>query len=329
MTPEGGTAGAPARNARQEAKTLVGGAWDVRVLEPSPPAVASPWFADDPLDLADARGRVIAPIHGADQTWDAWVATRPEQAPWVAARWLGAYQRLPATPDGLAQTRLALHRLSAYVMSPARRRVNGKIGLRWTYRGFGTPFFGDDEQVRVQGDQLVKQVGATTDAAPITTLDAAAAFVLNGLPDLDWAEPFDIPAAGDLDETLPVDRAAAEFLGEWFGYAWSVLEAVRADDATCDPSRVQLWPEHFDAAFEALPDTHRTMFGASPGDAAHPQPYLYVLPPPQVRRESNGVWNADAFPGAILPWPDVVDAADQRAAALAFFRRCRDAVTGG
>jgi hypothetical protein len=45
-----------ARNARSEAATLVGGD-DVRVLEPSPPAIAvEPFFADDPatLDGADA-----------------------------------------------------------------------------------------------------------------------------------------------------------------------------------------------------------------------------------------------------------------------------------
>ena len=43
-------------DARKEAFDRVGGRFDVRVLEPSPPAVdVAPWFADDPV--APDRGR--------------------------------------------------------------------------------------------------------------------------------------------------------------------------------------------------------------------------------------------------------------------------------
>ena len=52
-------------------------------------------------------------------------------------------------PAGFAATRVALHALAERVVAPARQAANGKIGLRYTYRGFGTPFFGD-RQLRVE-----------------------------------------------------------------------------------------------------------------------------------------------------------------------------------
>src|SRR6266545_342987 len=223
-----------ARNPRREAQELVGDAFDARVLEPSPPAVVDgDLFADDPVALAGPAGRpVLAPVSSADLTWDQWLGERPERAPWAAARWLGAWRRLPPLPPAYADTRLALHRLVVYVASPARQRVNGKMALRWTFGGLGTPFFGDDEQVRVAGAGLVRQRGPAAEAAEITTLNAAAELVLDGPPDLAWAEKFDVPAAGGLDERLAVDPGAAAFLGDWFGFAWSVLEELRAEPAS-------------------------------------------------------------------------------------------------
>jgi hypothetical protein len=309
-----------ARNARLEAQQMVGDRFDARVLEPSPPAVLDDeWFADDPLAVDDVdRSRpVVSPVPTGDLSWDEWLGTRPEHATWAAARWLGAHRRLPAPPPTLAGTRLALHRLAVYVVSPARRRVNGKIALRWTLGGFGTPFFGADEQVRVAGAQLVRQKGETADAEAVTTLAAAAALALGGPPDVDWVGELDVPAVGDLDEKLPVDPASADFLGDWYGFAYSVLEELRADRDSVEASRVQLWPEHFDAAFDCLPGDHRATFGASPGDAAVPDPYLYVLPW-HLDDASRVLWNAESFRGAILPLGDLVTAPDQRAAALCF-----------
>ena len=47
------------RDPRQEAFDRLGGRYEVRVLEPSPPAVdEEPWFADDPAapgDVPDGR----------------------------------------------------------------------------------------------------------------------------------------------------------------------------------------------------------------------------------------------------------------------------------
>jgi hypothetical protein len=41
------------------------------------------------------------------------------------------------------------------------------------------------------------------------------------------------------------------------------------------------------------------------------------------------LWNAEGFVGAVLPMHEFVGAPDQRAAALTFFRRYRDAVRAG
>ncbi|MGH8992609.1 MAG: hypothetical protein ACRDZ7_13965 [Acidimicrobiia bacterium] len=311
---------------RHDAQQVLGPNHFARVLEPSPPAVEDGnFFADDPVvAVAPAGSQVVSPVSGPDVTlsWDEWLAESDHAGhrAWAAERWLGAYHRLPPAPAGLADTRLALHRLAVYVISPARRQVNTKIGLRFTRGGFGTPFFGAGEQVRVAGDRLVHR-GAE---AGITTLAEAAAMVLGGPPDVAWAEGFDVPPVGDPDEKLAVDPAAAGFLGEWYGFAWSVLEELRADPESTDTGRIQLWPEHFDAAFDCLPEARRVTFGVSPGDAAVPEPYVYVLPW-NLDRDDPGLWNATSFRGAILPFSELVDAPDQRAATLDFMRRRRAA----
>lgn len=315
-----------ARDPRDEAQRLVAGRFDARVLEPSPPAVDDgEWFADDPTDPAGADHPVVGPTPAADLPWSRWVRDYPEQAGWAADRWLGAYRRLGPPPPTLPETRVALHRLAVYVLSPARRRRNGKIALRWTLGGFGTPFFGADEQVRVAGTQLIRQIGDGAAAAPITSLNAAAAFVLDGPPDLEWAATFDVPQAGDLDEPLPVDPAAARWLGDWYGFAHSVLEELRSDAASVSASRVQLWVEHFDCAFECLPEQEgrRAGFGMSPGDAVIPEPYLYVVPWAFDRVPASDLWNATGFRGAAVRFREIAEASDQRAAALAFFRERR------
>ncbi|MGH9284704.1 MAG: hypothetical protein ACRD0M_03375, partial [Acidimicrobiales bacterium] len=301
-----------ARNARAEAQEVAGPGADARVLEPSPPAVKErPWFADDPT-VGDGTGAVIAPVAGRGRTWDEWLADRPAHQDWASARWLGAFRRLGSPPAGYEATRQALHRLAVYVVSPARRRANGKLALRFTFGGFGTPFFGADEQVRVEGTDLVHQVGGRAQVWPITTLARAAGAVLEGPPDAEWAGHFDVPPAGDVDEDLAVGPEAAAFLGDWYGFGYSVLEELRADAASADASRVQLWPEHFDCAFECLPDAERRRagFGASPGDAAVPEPYLYVVPWHSDDVPASELWNATSFRGGILRLSEFAGAPD-------------------
>src|SRR3974390_3460736 len=105
------------RIAVDEARQLVGEGLEPRVLEPSPPAVADePWFADDPTA-------------GGNVDWQVWVEHHPEHAAWASERWLAAYGRLGQVPPDYNDARVACHRLAAYVISPARRRVNGKLAL--------------------------------------------------------------------------------------------------------------------------------------------------------------------------------------------------------
>ncbi len=321
-----------ARDARREARALVGEAYDAAVLEPSPPAVVNDWFADDPASARPDGGRpLVSPVPGGDLSWDDWLDDHPEDRAWAAARWLGARRRLSALVD--PDTRLALHRLAVYVITPARQRVNGKIGLRFAYGGIGTPFFGADEQVRLTGGHVVRQRGAEARAEPVTTLSEAADLVLDGPPDTAWAEGFDVPALGDPDAALAVDAGAAATFGDWVGFAWSVLETLRAEPGSVESGRVQLWPEHFDAAFDCLAQAEhrRATFGASPGDAAVAEPYFYVLPWElgEDRAGPPDLWNATSFAGAILPFSDFVDADDQRGTVLEFLRTRRDRLASG
>jgi len=312
-------------DARAEAFERLGGRYEVRVLEPSPPAVLEPpWFADDPVARGDVpSGRqVVSPVGTGDLRWEDLAANDPDLSAWCAERWLGPWRRLAPTPANLAQTRRALHALAENVISPARRRANGKIGLRYTRGGFGTPFFGGDVQVRVQGAELAVQEADVELRAPITTLAAAAEHVGREL----------LPEGAALDDQrLDVDPTACAFLGDWYGFATSVLEELRTegDPTLTDPSRVQLWPEHFDVAVELGRESEgeRANYGCSPGDEDHPEPYLYVGP---WRAPAPGeLWNATAFPGAETPYAALLEVGDQQAAALEFFRRRQAALSAG
>jgi hypothetical protein len=296
----------------------------VRVLEPSPPAVAEePWFADDPPDRAEVpAGRtLVSPVSTGDVTWHELAAGDEQLAAWCAERWLGAYARLEPAPTTLTATREALHRVAERVVSPARQRANGKIGLRWTRGGFGTPFFGADAQIRVDGAQLVIDAGGEErrhQLATITEAAAAIGFNLSGVEE------------ERLDAPLEIDPAAARFVGELFGFATSVLEQLRAEARPEDePSRVQLWPEHFDIAVEIGSEgaDQRANCGVSPGDEHHPEPYLYVGP--WTARPTGELWGATGFTGAELPFAELQREADQRGAAVDFYRTRLEALRSG
>jgi hypothetical protein len=307
-------------NARAEAIARLGGRYDARVLEPSPPAIdAPPWFADDPVGRGEARGELprVSPVAGAEERWEDVLGLGAGLAEWCSERWLAAHHPLGDPPATLASTRGVLHRLAEHVIAPARAHANGKIGLRYTRGGFGTPFFGADVQLRVVGDMLIVQRGNRERAELISSLAAAAAHVGTDL----------LPAGSMDDEPLEVDPAASRFLGEWFGFGASVLEELRAsvgDDA--EPSRVQLWPEHFDIAVEIGRESTgaRAGYGASPGDEHHAEPYLYVVPWGEVAA-GDSLFDATAFTGAELPLSELLacvrsgGARAQRELASAFF----------
>jgi hypothetical protein len=90
-------------------------------------------------------------------------------------------------------------------------------------------------------------------------------------------------------------------VADWFGFATHVLERTRRTAGADDVSRVQLWPEHFDPAFEVGSNARGAPpgYGASPGDDAHPEPYLYVAACGDIDR-TDPHWNDTAFDGASL-----------------------------
>src|SRR5262245_30297461 len=150
---------------RAEAENMLGGDYEARVLEPSPPAVTDPPFTDDPVapgEVPEGR-RLVSPVsHHGDLTWEDVVAEADpdlELAPWCADRWLAAWKRLEPLPATFGETRDALHKVAEDVVAPERKPDN-EIALRYTRGGFGTPFFeedGADCQVRVEHGELVRQ----------------------------------------------------------------------------------------------------------------------------------------------------------------------------
>ncbi len=310
---------AAAHNPAAEAAAAVGDGYDVRVLEPSPPAVVDPPFwADDPADPgAPGNNPVVAPHCGGDLSWDELIATRPDLAGFAADRWLGARRRLPDLPTDYPRALFDFHRLAYSVVAEARYQCNGKFGLRYVRGGFGTPFFGNDSQVRVTGDQLVVQEAGQVRAAPVTTLREAGEFV-GTAPGTSAAE-HDSPELGDIDRPLHVRAAVGDFLGAWFGLATAALEELRFSPGVVDPERVQLWPGHFDPAIAAgdAESGRRATFGFSPGDHAHDEPYIYVAAWGDIDR-SDPFWNEKDFNGASLPYAALANSDNHCAAAVAF-----------
>ncbi len=318
------------RNARSEATALLPDGYEARILEPSPPADTDPdWFADDPTDPAGASGTVVTPIPGEGITWTEFAVGNPALAEYAGDHWLGAYHRLEAVPGGFATGRDALHQLAFFALAPTRFAATAKLALRYTLGGFGTPFFGADEQVRVEGNLLVHQHREGIGSIPITTLEAACAFLNIPYQDV-WFEGFRDPLVPAGPQSgLAVDPAVTSAVADWFGFGASVLEEARRTPGAADVSRVQLWPEHFDLAVEmgALDAGQRASYGASPGDAAHPEPYLYVAAWGEIDR-SDTFWNDESFNGASLSYAELLDAEDQRKVGLAFLREGLTRLTG-
>lgn len=196
-----------------------------------------------------------------------------------------------------ATTRESLHRVAEHVVSPARVHATGnEIALMVTPGGFGTPPFPDGGGVRVDGAELVVRAADGTERRGLLTSLAAA------------AELAGVPAP---DAPLAVEPDQAARLAEFYAFAQRVLDALHAEADS--PSAIHLWPEHFDLAFDA----GEVNYGASPGDAHHAEPYLYVGP---WSAPTGAGWNGVGFAGAELGWPV------EEATALAFFRERRDSL---
>jgi hypothetical protein len=224
--------------------------------------------------------------------------------------------------DSFLPTREALHRVAEELVAPARKPQN-EIALRQTPAGFGTPpfeFEGQTAQVRVEGAELVVERGGEVERIPLTSLADAGERLGRGL----------LPDGIPTDSTpLEIDPAAAKALGEFYAFADEALRGLRDAVPAADvPSDINLWPEHFDIAFEAGAEDagQRANYGASPGDAEHDEPYLYVGP--WTAEISGELWNASGFRGAELTYSDLLTAADQGAAATEFFAARHAALSG-
>ena len=220
---------------------------------------------------------------------------------------------LEPLPPEFAATRDALHRVAEELVAPARKPQN-EIALTPTPGGFGTPEFefgGEPTRVRVDGTELVLEAGGEERRAALESIAAGAELLgpellPDGLPD---------------DATpLALDPEAAAALAAWYAFAGDLLAGFRDGlAAASEPSPAILWPEHFDVAIEAGAEAagERANYGASPGDADHAEPYLYVGP--WSAKPEGELWNATGFPGAELAYADLLASADQTATARDFF----------
>jgi hypothetical protein len=195
----------------------------------------------------------------------------------------------PVDAEHLSATRRGLHELAEQVLAADLHRHTGRIGLRPTPGGFGTPPFivdGSTRQVRIEGEELVLLQGDERWTWPITTVRSAAAAL-----DLEPGAPDVYPAATAVepDRPLDLDGRVVQLLAEWLEVGAEALERFAAHHGGAEPSMPQLWPEHFDLAISMS----EVNYGLSPGDDAHPLPYAYVGPwsVPEGAGTEGSWWN--------------------------------------
>ena len=228
------------------------------------------------------------------------------------------------TPDWAgtyATTRTELHRVATHVLARRRYSLTGRFGLRATPGGFGTPLFGDDEVLRLDGASLLRErrvddrAITTTHALDGATLRALAAFADVDL-DAEFSAGQDTPDLGDADAPLRVDTDSVALMAEWYRRgAQAIDECVAGLGDAGDAGVAQIWPEHFDLGIDVAAGSGRTNLGVSPGDGFSAEPYLYVGPWSADRPGDAAYWNASF--GALATWSKIPDAG----AAAAFFGR--------
>jgi hypothetical protein len=190
------------------------------------------------------------------------------------------------TTDGevLLATAHSLHALAEQVIAADLYRHTGKIGLRVTPGGFGTPHFAVDgtaRRIRVDGVELVVEDGDDQRRAPLTTIRDAADLV-----GLEPRAPDNYTAVMPLEPTRPleIDAGAAREIADWFELVHDALARLSTAHGAETPSNAQLWPEHFDLAIMIGEAT----YGGSPPDGEVSEPYLYVSP---WKKRTGDFWN--------------------------------------
>lgn len=220
------------------------------------------------------------------------------------------------TDDRLVSTRAALHRVAEHVLAAAQFRDGAGIRLHYVPGGFETlRGLADGRRLAVvDGEFVVIEPDGRRRATALTTVAAVAEFagVEPGLP----AGTYQAATVSDPGAPLDVDKATARMLAEWYGTSDEALRqlARELDDGAQEPV---LWPEHFDIGITV----DAVNYGASPGDDAVTEPYLYVGPHAGPPRRDD-FWNASF--GAVLRRSEVDSVAD----ALAFFRHGRGQTSG-
>lgn len=216
--------------------------------------------------------------------------------------------------DAAASRELA-RRIAAHVMSRARHAECGRIDLVPTPGGFGTPAFGPDHRViRLSGDVLVVESTAAAATTQLVPVNGATLAELAAAAGADLTTAFDAghdtPAIGVADEPLVLGAATVHAIGAWLGFGVQVIDGVLATlPRSAAPGRARLWPEHFDLGIDvAVADGSRVNIGASPGDAFHDLPYLYVGPWSGDRPGDPEYWNAPF--GAVLAARDDLTVTD-------------------
>jgi len=180
-----------------------------------------------------------------------------------------------SVPTTYAETRRALHAVAEHVLAAALHDATGRIGLRATPGGFGTPSFpvdGTERQVRVDGTDIVVSHGASERRAPLRTLRQAAAIVgiEPGAPESVYKPKTPL----EPDAPLAIDPSAAAAIHDWFELSAEALERFSRAHEPLRPTTAQLWPEHFDLAITM----GEVNYGGSPGDDQHESRYAYVGP---------------------------------------------------
>jgi hypothetical protein len=240
-------------------------------------------------------------------------------------------------PDAYPTERRALQVVTTHVIARRLHAATGRFGLRATPGGFGTPQFETSdagrERLRVAGGRLVRErldPSATTTSMPIdgSTLLELAAFAgveFTGDGNDEFSVGHDTPSLGDVERPIAVSDGTIRAIGDWFGVAVRALDAVAGavSDPRATPTVAQIWPEHFDVAFDLAfaPDaaeTRRVNLGGAVGDGFEPGPYLYVGPWTDDRPGDTEFWNAPF--GAVLRRDDVLAGDDPVAAATEFFQ---------
>jgi hypothetical protein len=212
--------------------------------------------------------------------------------------------------------------VAAHVLARARYAAEGRFGLRVTASGFGTPAYGPrNEVLRIAGPMLVHERQDPAPGARATSILGRSLRDLASFADVDLMAPFDAgsesPPLGDPDVPLGLAGEQAGSVLAWLRLGAEALDRLLL--VAMAPSIVQLWPEHFDVGFDVATGHGRANLGASPGDASHLEPYLYVGPWEDARPDDPSYWNASF--GAVLEGRSVLAAPEPVAAAAAFFAR--------